>query len=29
MDSRAKIVKSKQEPAEKDGIPVGIEIVSN
>jgi len=29
MDSRAKIVQSKQESAEKDGIPVGIEIVSN
>lgn len=29
MESRAKIVQSKQEPAEKDGIPVGIEIVSN
>ena len=29
MDSRAKIIQSKQESAEKDGIPVGIEIVSN
>jgi len=29
MDSRAKIIQSKQEPAEKDGIPVGIEIVTN
>jgi hypothetical protein len=29
MESRANIVQSKQESAEKDGIPVGIEIVSN
>ncbi len=29
METRANIVQSKEQSAEKDGIPVGIEIVTN